>query len=97
MTLFPGASCMNNVGNGKKKAWRTYLLFIPLQEALALPNPVRMNNVRAHADMMYSSHTSHSLMHTAHECMNAQECEQSHPEDIYRCLSLTGFEICEIS
>lgn len=46
---------MNDVGNGTKKAWRTYLLFIPLQEALALPNPVRMNNVRAHADMMEHS------------------------------------------
>jgi len=24
----------------KKRAWRTYLLFIPLLKALALPNPV---------------------------------------------------------
>lgn len=37
--------------HGIKKAWRTYLLFISLAKALALPNPVRMNNVRAHADM----------------------------------------------
>lgn len=47
----------------KKEAWRTDLLFIPLQEALALPNPVKMNNVRAHADMI--RHTLYNIeLHT---------------------------------
>ena len=53
--------------NGKfqKKTWRTYLLSVPLIEALALPIVVEQTTSEAHADMKNR---------TARDPYNANDC-----------------------